>query len=799
MQRKAIHLVAPVWALCIAAAAADTLIVPEDHSTIQAAIDAAEENDLVLVEPGRYTENLTLRDGVDVVGRETARTLIAPDDASLPTVTIADVTGLRFSNFTLIDSQTAISVLNSVSVDISNVVFDRASEVGLDVDVSSVEAANNVFFANGTAIRRATAAVEIVNNIFAENATAIATTTAFQNVRSNCFFRNDASPSDADGEAGAGSVFGDPRFVSPDERDFHLREGSACIDIGRGLDVIDDTTADAGAYGGELADAFPFPVGQPTLRAVGNADEGFGLEVSWSANESYRVTSSTNPGGYRVHYVRGAPPQSPDDYNGDDAANGPSPVDAGAVTTLTLEGLDATATPPLAPRLIDAQGRNESVVLEWEAVPDADAYAIYYGIDDPTENRLEVPAGTQRHAVTGLANGTTYQLAVSAIARATYHVAVSVYDNTPERHESVLSPPASLALGEDAESALSGVLSATAAPLEAFPPLTDEDACFIATAAFGSKHAADVEILRAFRDRHLLTNALGRWIVARYYALSPPAARWLDAHAAWKPAVRMMLKPAVIFALVSLEHGKLGLALLAAACAAAVAAFVRRRRRRAAARCAAGLAVVTCTTGLALAPSPAEAQDRESSPRWMYSIVGGYTYPDLDGYETFYGGDRDTSFSITGGYRLRSWLEVGGRIGFREDDGLARAPDGTDIPDAVELTVMPLHVFADFIFERPGRRLVPYAGVGVGGAWYRQEVDLQSDVDGRTDIGGLVRAGLRWRFASSGSRRAASGPGGPMYTRSFVLIEAEHFDAETNGIELGGTAYHIGVRFEFEL
>src|SRR5690606_27432350 len=253
-----------------------------------------------------------------------------------------------------------------------------------------------------------------------------------------------------------------------------------------GLDVIDDTTADAGAYGGELADAFPFPVGQPTLRAVGNADEGFGLEVSWSANESYRVTSSTNPGGYRVHYVRGAPPQSPDDYNGDDAANGPSPVDAGAVTTLTLEGLDATATPPLAPRLIDAQGRNESVVLEWEAVPDADAYAIYYGIDDPTENRLEVPAGTQRHAVTGLANGTTCQLAVSAIARATYHVAVSVYDSTPERHESVLSPPASLALGEDAESALSGVLSATAAPLEAFPPLTDEDACFIATAAFGS-------------------------------------------------------------------------------------------------------------------------------------------------------------------------------------------------------------------------------------------------------------------------------------------------------------------------
>src|SRR5690606_34569954 len=372
LRRSTLHLLAAASAALASPALAETLRVPDDHSTIQAAIDAAEESDLVLVEPGRYTENLVLRSGVDVVGRETARTLIAPDDPSLPTVTIEDVTGTRFSNFTLIDSEIAVSVRRSTGVDIANVVFDRASEIGLDVDGSSVEAVNNVFFENAVAIVRATAAVEIVNNIFAGNGTAISTTAIaepFQNVRSNCFFDNDELPSDADGEAGTGSVFGDPRFVSPDARDFHLREGSACIDIGRGLDAIDDTTADAGAYGGELADAFPFPVPSPALRAVGSAEEGFGIEVSWEANQSYLVTNSANPGGYRVHYVRGAPPQSPADYDGDDADNGPSPIDAGAVTQLTLEGLDATVTPPLTPRLIDAQGRNEAVVLEWEAVP----------------------------------------------------------------------------------------------------------------------------------------------------------------------------------------------------------------------------------------------------------------------------------------------------------------------------------------------------------------------------------------------------------------------------------------------
>ncbi len=820
---------------CAAASAgpalAETLSVPGDFSTIQAAIDAADENDVVLVEPGRYSENLVLKSGVDVVGRETARTLLEPDDDSMPTVTIESSTAVRFSNFTLIESSIGVSVRLSSSIDIANVVFDRVRDVGLDVDASSVEAVNNVFFENGVAIQRLTTSVEIVNNIFAGNDTAIATTSVpapFENVRSNCFFRNGALPADSDGEAGTGSVFGDPRFVSPDARDFHLREGSACIDIGRGLDAIDSTTADAGAYGGELADVFPFPVGQPTLRAVGSAADGFGLEASWNANLDYRVTSTTNPGGYRVYYKRGAPPQSPADYDGDDAANGTSPIDAGAATSLTLEGLDAAVTPPLPPRLIDAQGRNESVVLSWEAVPEADAYRIYYGIADPAENRVEVPAGTTQHVVTGLANETTYQFAMSAVSRATYHVAVSVYDNTPQRHESVLSPPASLAIGDDAESALSNVLSATPAPLDAFPPLADDDACFIATAAFGSKHAADVEILRAFRDRFLLSNAAGRWLVTRYYALSPPAARWLERHAELKPAVRIMLKPAVLVALVALEGGGAGLTVLAAAGVTGLALALRRRRARRARRSAGeaesrrpvptsggcfAAALAAVAASLVCAPSTADAQQGSvppargplarlsstSSPRWMYSITGGRTYVDLDDYDAFYGDDRVTSFSISGAYRLRDWLEVGARIGYRDDEGLARAPDGTVVPDAVELTVMPLHVFADFIFERPGRRIVPYAGVGVGGAWYRQEVVLQPDADGRTDVGALVRAGLRWRFGASGSREAAARPGGEPYLRSFVLLEAEHYDADKDGVELGGTAYRIGVRFEFEL
>jgi len=64
------------------------------------------------------------------------------------------------------------------------------------------------------------------------------------------------------------------------------------------------------------------------------------------------------------------------------------------------------------------------------------------------------------------------------------------------------------------------------------------DDCFIATAAYGTSSAAEIDVLRDFRDEVLLRSSAGRDYVGFYYAASPPVASFIARHEGIRTLVR---------------------------------------------------------------------------------------------------------------------------------------------------------------------------------------------------------------------------------------------------------------------
>ncbi|HZX49304.1 MAG TPA: sialidase family protein [Nitrospirota bacterium] len=102
------------------------------------------------------------------------------------------------------------------------------------------------------------------------------------------------------------------------------------------------------------------------------------------------------------------------------------------------------------------------------------------------------------------------------------------------------------------------------------------EACFIATAAYGSPLERHVVLLRDFRDTFLLTNRYGMWFVNTYYKLSPPAAQFISGHPYLKPVVRVALLPFVGIAALALKTTLLQKLILAVSIT--IVLFISRRK-----------------------------------------------------------------------------------------------------------------------------------------------------------------------------------------------------------------------------
>ncbi|HOQ89201.1 MAG TPA: hypothetical protein PLO53_06250 [Candidatus Hydrogenedentes bacterium] len=73
-----------------------------------------------------------------------------------------------------------------------------------------------------------------------------------------------------------------------------------------------------------------------------------------------------------------------------------------------------------------------------------------------------------------------------------------------------------------------------------------DDPCFIASAAWGTPMAREVNVLRSWRDKYLLTSVAGAAFVDVYYRLSPALAEHINHSPLLAALVRLLLLPLLI-------------------------------------------------------------------------------------------------------------------------------------------------------------------------------------------------------------------------------------------------------------
>jgi hypothetical protein len=493
---------------------------PPCYTSIQSAINAAElTGDTVLVEPGTYYENLDLK-GVSIKGRETGRTVIS-GGGSGTLVTANTGSSPTISNLTFVNASIGIDASNGAQLTITNNIF-RGLTTGVKIQAASLTTIkNNVFYDNGTALSTDVDRT-ITYNIFLSNTTSIDLTSSTPD--NNDFY--DVAWSGG----GNSNISSDPKFVDISSNDFHLKSGSVCID-----NIM-------GAYFGSNPDSIPFQISGVSASLDTTTDI---ISLNWNQNESYDVT------GYRIYYGT-----SSGSYSGTGATEGSSPISISdpATTSATLSGLTTTVTTPESPTLDPPGFADQQLILSWNAVDGATEYQVYYGTSYPPDTTINV-GDTTTYTLSGLTNGQTYYVGVSAIAVPAYYIAVTAINgdgsyNPGVTNESAYSDEAVVSFGDAMESALSNVESEFPEALIPYPNLPNTGSgCFIATAAYGYYSAPEVKALREFRDHYLLTNSVGNAFVRWYYEHGPVAAAYLNAHPGYKPVVRAALLPAVGVAL----------------------------------------------------------------------------------------------------------------------------------------------------------------------------------------------------------------------------------------------------------
>lgn len=192
----------------------------------------------------------------------------------------------------------------------------------------------------------------------------------------------------------------------------------------------------------------------------------------------------------------------------------------------------------------------QSVRLLWQEAADDQAGSISAAFTaitaaSPNYRDLAIKTGTSGEItltparVTGLTNDKVYAFKVAMV-----DLAGNVGYYTADSADTVCT-----------FTAQQGTSCHVGKPGEVVGVLSNDLNCFVATAAYGSQMAPQVEVLRNFRNRFLLVSKWGKSFVKTYYRHGPKLAKFISDNDFFRSVTRSFLWPIIAFAWLSLRTG----------------------------------------------------------------------------------------------------------------------------------------------------------------------------------------------------------------------------------------------------
>src|SRR3990172_8761328 len=314
-----------------------TLNVPSDYKTIQSAIDASSSGDTIKVSPGKYKENIILKEGIIIQGSGADAAII---DGGGKGNVVEGAKGAVLEGFTITNSGkrgTTGDVMDvGVSAKHSPMTIANCRITGNNAGIrkyflpSSIK--NNIIYNNGSyGIYNSYSNPEVINNTIFKNFDGIYSEISKVVVRSNIIVNNKSggirwaeSPDAQKGTGfmkgvepilsynlvwgnktnyvntspGNGDISKDPMFLDLAKGNAHLKNNSPVINAGSEDTTANDpdtTRNDIGAYGGPLAQnqitVSPKNVSYVSLKIKTETLEepDYGSQATWSGEEGKKA------------------------------------------------------------------------------------------------------------------------------------------------------------------------------------------------------------------------------------------------------------------------------------------------------------------------------------------------------------------------------------------------------------------------------------------------------------------------------------------------------------------------------